>query len=110
MICCEFTTASGYRWKQVEPGTEEAVVYNLHVGDYHTYFVGTREWSFSAWAHNIGPCGPGLLRAVAEGHHLLPTQFADQFARAGLNIKDFVVKLPKDVHRLLPDGWHTGAV
>jgi hypothetical protein len=27
-------------------------VYNLRVGDYHTYFVGCQEWGFSIWAHN----------------------------------------------------------
>jgi hypothetical protein len=31
---------------------EQAVVYNLRVADYHTYFVGSREWRFSVWAHN----------------------------------------------------------
>jgi hypothetical protein len=62
------------RWicaKEIEPGdqvlshdgqlvTVEAVtdlegvatVYNLRVSDYHTYFVGSREWGFSVWAHN----------------------------------------------------------
>ena len=28
------------------------VVYNLRIGDYHTYFVGCEEWGFSVWAHN----------------------------------------------------------
>ena len=27
-------------------------VYNLRVADYHTYFVGCREWGFDVWAHN----------------------------------------------------------
>jgi guanyl-specific ribonuclease Sa len=31
---------------------EVATVYNLRVSDYHTYFVGSREWGFSVWAHN----------------------------------------------------------
>jgi hypothetical protein len=30
-----------------------ATVYNLRVSDYHTYFVGSRGWGFSVWAHNI---------------------------------------------------------
>src|SRR5262249_8149112 len=28
------------------------VVYNLRIADFHTYFVGSEEWSFSVWAHN----------------------------------------------------------
>jgi hypothetical protein len=28
-------------------------VYNLRVADHHTYFVGTPEWGFSVWAHNM---------------------------------------------------------
>jgi hypothetical protein len=27
-------------------------VYNCRVAEYHTYFVGSREWGFSVWAHN----------------------------------------------------------
>jgi hypothetical protein len=30
-----------------------ATVYNLRVADYHTYFVGSDEWGFSVWAHNV---------------------------------------------------------
>jgi len=30
----------------------EATVYNVRIADYHTYFVGSREWGFSVWAHN----------------------------------------------------------
>jgi RHS repeat-associated protein len=35
----------------VETGQQE-LVYNLRVSDYHTYFVGSLEWGFAAWAHN----------------------------------------------------------
>ncbi len=31
---------------------ERAIVYNLRVSDWHTYFVGTSAWGFSIWAHN----------------------------------------------------------
>src|ERR1051325_5062704 len=43
------------QWVAVEAVTdlnEVATVYNLRVSDYHTYFVGSREWGFSVWAHN----------------------------------------------------------
>ena len=30
------------------------MVYNLRIADYHTYFVGSRDWGFSVWAHNAG--------------------------------------------------------
>ncbi|WP_088254781.1 polymorphic toxin-type HINT domain-containing protein [Fimbriiglobus ruber] len=36
----------------IEPGEEWATVYNVHVADWHTYFVGCDEWGFSVWAHN----------------------------------------------------------
>lgn len=31
---------------------EEATVYNLRIAEYHSYFVGARDWGFSVWAHN----------------------------------------------------------
>jgi hypothetical protein len=31
---------------------EVETVYNLRIADYHTYFVGSRQWAFSVWAHN----------------------------------------------------------
>jgi hypothetical protein len=38
-------------------------VYNLKVADYHTYFVGSKEWGFAVWAHNscldVKPIGGG---------------------------------------------------
>lgn len=40
------------QWVTVEAVTdlnEVATVYNLRVSDYHTYFVGSREWGFSVW-------------------------------------------------------------
>jgi hypothetical protein len=43
------------QWVTVEAVTdlnEVATVYNLRVSDYHTYFVGSREWGFSVWTHN----------------------------------------------------------
>lgn len=45
---------------------------------------------------------------VIEKHHLLPREFADRFAKAGLNIEDYVIELERGKHRLKPDGIHTG--
>src|SRR5205807_7243301 len=41
--------------EHVRDSGESAPVYNLRIADYHTYFVGSREWEFSVWAHNA--CG-----------------------------------------------------
>lgn len=46
--------------------------------------------------------------AFVERHHLLPREFADNFAKVGLDIEKFVIKLPQDAHRLKPGGLHTG--
>ena len=43
------------QWLHVQAVTDSrelAPVYNLRIADYHTYFVGSREWGFSVWAHN----------------------------------------------------------
>jgi len=42
-------------WVQVtkiEDTGRYETVYNLRVADYHTMFVGSREWGFGVWAHN----------------------------------------------------------
>jgi hypothetical protein len=38
--------------EEVSEASEQSVVYNLRISDYHTYFVGCRDWGFSVWAHN----------------------------------------------------------
>ncbi|HEV3081479.1 MAG TPA: polymorphic toxin-type HINT domain-containing protein [Gemmataceae bacterium] len=38
--------------ESVRDSGESAPVYNLRIADYHTYFVGGRQWAFSVWAHN----------------------------------------------------------
>jgi len=38
--------------ESISDAAEVQTVYNLRVADYHTYFVGSREWGFSVWAHN----------------------------------------------------------
>ena len=48
------------------------------------------------------------VRGVIEKHHLLPRQFKKDFQRAGLNIEDFVIRIPKGAHRVRPAGLHTG--
>jgi hypothetical protein len=43
------------QWVAVEDvcdAGEVATVYNFRVAEHHTYFVGSREWGFSVWAHN----------------------------------------------------------
>ena len=46
---------------------EVAMVYNLRVSEFHTYFVGSSEWRFSVWAHNAA-CGESVRLALeAEG-------------------------------------------
>jgi RHS repeat-associated protein len=42
--------------EEVEDTGKYETVYNVEVADFHTYFVGCREWGWSAWAHNAGSC------------------------------------------------------
>ncbi len=60
----------------------------------------------------FGPVGPGFstnpgielpniltANSSTERHHLLPRQFRDRFAGAGLDIEDYVQDLPRDFHK-----------
>jgi hypothetical protein len=44
-----------------------------------------------------------------EVHHTLPRQFSPRFNDAGIDIEDYKTYLPRDRHRLLPNGLHTGS-
>jgi hypothetical protein len=49
------TDAGG--WVKVEAVVDTgecAIVYNLQIEEFHTYFVGGQEWGFAIWAHNAG--------------------------------------------------------
>ena len=50
--------------ERIADSGELATVYNVRVADFHTYFVGSRAWGFSVWAHNaeyiiVQEAGPG---------------------------------------------------
>jgi hypothetical protein len=51
---------------------EYETVYNLRVADWHTYFVGSESWGFSAWSHN---------QCVPSGDYLsTPNRLTDKLA------------------------------
>src|SRR5262249_25497995 len=61
-----------------------APVYNLRVADYHTYFVGNREWSFSVWAHNA--ChGNSYASQKLTTLYQLVTKKGQQFLKWGIS-------------------------
>lgn len=52
---CELVGHDGQRTRveRITPVDGLVAVYNLRIADHHTYFVGTEEWGFSAWSHNM---------------------------------------------------------
>jgi RHS repeat-associated protein len=50
-----------------------------------------------------------VITEIIESHHMLPQAFKQYFLRAGLDIEDFLVDLPRSRHRLKPDGIHTNS-
>jgi len=68
----------------VEETGKAETVYNCHVGDWHTYFVGGLEWEFSVWAHNancrvVTPDEGGETYVYLEGVEK-PIQFKNRAA------------------------------
>jgi hypothetical protein len=79
-------------------------VYNFRVADYHTYFVGSAEWGFSVWVHNVysvkgqgeffedalytpdaALMEPGGLRSAAlEAHEMLNNEIAQENSAVAL--------------------------
>ncbi len=56
-----------------------ATVYNFRIANWHTYFVGTEEWGFSVWAHNI--CLGLADEATAEQGNLFAARAAELWGR-----------------------------
>ena len=54
-------------------------VYNLGVGECHTYFVGCKDWGFSVWCHNAGPNGCFVRLAAGKSQSIVNRggRFAD---------------------------------
>jgi hypothetical protein len=77
-----------------------------------TPFVSTRDWVPSAYDNDILRREVERLRYERglglEPHHNLAREFAKRFRNCGLEPEDYVTYLPSDVHRLLPNGLHTG--
>jgi len=69
------------------PVPREARVFNFEVEGDHTYFVGDD----GVWVHNA--CGPG-----AHGHHVFPQTYRPWFEGRGIDIDEYIVDLPSDVH------------
>ncbi|MCA9198158.1 MAG: Hint domain-containing protein [Planctomycetales bacterium] len=54
---------------EITESDEVAPVFNFRVADYHTYFVGRKEWGFSVWTHNTYD-GPSFI-ATRPFHFLI---------------------------------------
>src|SRR5262249_1941776 len=91
----------------------------VRVTDYHTYFVGSRQWEFGVWAHNAdytsqlsNPNPYRALRKAVGGsggrvHHIIPIEpeilnlrVVQAAARGGFNINGKVngIRLSTTVH------------
>ena len=59
-------------------------VYNLRVADWHTYFVGAKDWGFSVWAHNAyNGTSPGPETDNRHGHNRKIRQVAREVTANG---------------------------
>jgi hypothetical protein len=87
---------------------EIAAVYNLRIAEYHTYFIGSREWGFSVWAHNAnGFCGGVGAQTSGSVHHIATNKnwvstlqggpwspiFDKIFKKAGMTLEDAANKV-----------------
>jgi len=82
-----------------DTGVEEHV-YNMRIADYHTYFVGKRQWGFSAWAHN-----------ACVGHHGTPREIIKKQPAAlqkqirGVRGRPNIVSVDEELHKAAHNGW-----
>jgi len=94
------------RWIPVEDlcdSGEEVAVYNLRVADHHTYFVGTPDWGFSVWTHNLD-CD-GLLGQL---HHVISAKIARALGDHAILRGLFKLRDPRFVTRAISIIAHKG--
>jgi hypothetical protein len=77
-----------------------------------TQFISTRDWVPSARDNLLLEREIDRLRYERglglERHHNLVKEFENRFRECGLEPEEYVTYLPRDMHRFLPDGAHTG--
>jgi len=118
----DFVRTHDDRWMEIAgiaDSGEYTTVYNAEVEEYHTYFVGAREWGFSIWAHNNNPCWQAVtkgwtytqLRKLTAGlgskfvqvHHLIEKRFASLF---GQKARDMLAQIvTKEQHDMFTKRW-----
>lgn len=98
--------------ESIQDRGEEATVYNLRIADYHSYFVGARDWGFSVWAHNADYADTFYMAnsAISRGsvvvHHAIPQavlkRYPGLFTRAEIdglsNLRGIPVALNSKLH------------
>jgi hypothetical protein len=73
----------------------------------------TRDWEPSErdneiLRNEIARVKEEIAEGELERHHNLALQFEKDFLACGLDPEDFVTYVPKNLHRIRPDGLHTG--
>jgi Pretoxin HINT domain/Bacterial Ig-like domain (group 3)/Bacterial Ig domain len=99
----EVRTDSG--WVKIEEVFDTdayEAVYNLRIADHHTYFVGAKDWGFSAWAHNtysiVATYATGKFFKFTEANGYSATMFipnaflTHQRTRPNQAVKDAVAR------------------
>jgi hypothetical protein len=87
-------------WNPVEEVRDTGryeTLYNVTVEGYHTYFVGSRAWGFSVWAHNYGK-DPVIKGEVGEALSELEAEAAGETIKG----KQVTLELPSG-RRARPD-------
>jgi RHS repeat-associated protein len=99
---CTIATANGFlQYSSYADGVSGYVAFGTQPYEIRETVSGTTYTSF----HNI--FGASIDPFAIENHHIIPQQFAPLMPE-GISVQDYIVQLPRYLHRLKPFGVHTG--
>jgi intein/homing endonuclease len=91
------------QWVAVEEvfdTNEYETVYNVRIADFHTYFIGTEEWTFSVWAHNANVCQVSTSESSGE----VTVKVLNPFRRGSRKSREFIAYMRRWNKELKEEG------
>lgn len=80
----------------------QKTVYNFRIADFHTYFVGGKEWGFSVWVHNTYD-----VKQAAKNRH---AEYSKDINRINATLDRMGARALREAGKNTTNGWKSEAL